>query len=146
MPGFLDRLGKSAQQAAAAAQQQANEARIRLDVRNIGGRLDEKAQVLGHLMFRQHRGETIPEEEYMKVLDEMTQIESQRQAKEVELEDMRSRWLAQQGTAAGPAPAPAPAATPPPPPPAETVACPHCGAANAAGAKFCTECGKAIAG
>ncbi len=149
MAGFFDKIGKAAQQTAA-------EGKIRLDIRNLTGRLDDRAQALGHLMFRQHKGEAIPEEEYVKLLEEMTQIEAERHAKELEL--------------ATPAPAPAPAPTPSPvqapapvaapapaPPPvaasvpaddgpgAGPAFCNNCGQALAPGAKFCPNCGNHIA-
>ena len=138
MPGFFDKIGK-------AAQQTATEGKIRLDIRNLSSRLDDQAQALGHLMFRQHKGETIPEAEYVKILEEMTQIESERHAKELEL--------------AAPAPAPAPMAAPAPvaapapmaaPTPGAEAAgpgpafCNNCGQALAPGAKFCPNCGNHI--
>ena len=136
MPGFFDKIGK-------AAQQTATEGKIRLDIRNLSGRMDDRAQALGHLMFRQHKGETIPEAEYVTILEEMTQIESERHARELEL--------------AAPEPAPAPMAAPAqaahePMEPAPVAAaagpgpafCNNCGQALAAGAKFCPNCGNHI--
>ncbi len=137
MPGFFDRLGKAAQQTAA-------EGKLRLDIRNLQTQLDDRARSLGHLMFRQNRGEEVAEEEYTKLLDEMNRLESERQAKEVELEDLHRP---EQPAAPAPAAAPAAAATPPPAPapaPAQ-VACPGCGAANAPTARFCAECGRPLA-
>jgi len=135
MPGFLDRLGRAAQQTAA-------EGKIRLDIRNLTAQLDDRAQALGYLMFRQNRGEEIPEEEYTKILDAMNGLESERQAKEVELEDLRRPTAP-----AAPAPAPAPVAATAAPTPAAAptgVTCSNCGAANTPTAKFCAECGKPL--
>jgi len=136
MPGFLDRLGKAAQQTAA-------EGKIRLDIRNITAQLDDRARALGYLMFRQNRGEEIPEEEYTKILDAMNGLESERQAKEAELEDLH-RPTAPAAPASAPAPAAAPAAPTSPTAPAG-VTCGSCGAANTPTAKFCAECGKPLA-
>ncbi len=131
MAGFFDRLGKAAQQTAA-------ESRIRLEIHNLGSRLNDQAQALGLLMFSQHQGETVAEEEYTKLLNEMSQTESQRKAKEAELEELR-RPL----TAGAPAPSPA-APAPAPAPAAASAACPSCGAASPAGAKFCLSCGNKL--
>lgn len=138
MPGLFDKIAKAAQQTATAAQEKAAEGKIRLDMRNLSGKLDEQAQALGHLMFRQHRGETIPDEEYTKILNEMMRFESERQAKEVELEDL-SR------PAGAPAPVPGPASAPvrAPAQAANAITC-SCGAVVAAGTKFCPECGSKL--
>ena len=140
MPGLFDRLGKVAQQTAAAAEQAAAEGKIRLDINSLKGRLDDRAKALGHLVYRRQQGEDIAEEELAKLLEEMTQIETQRKAKEAELESLRHR---------GTAPAPTPAPTAQPVAAAETTApasatC-SCGAANPPGAKFCSSCGKPLA-
>ena len=79
MQEFIDRIGK-------AAQQSANEAKLRLAIRNAGGKLDERAQALGHLLFRRHQGESVAEEDMLKLLVEMTQLKADRQAREAELE------------------------------------------------------------
>ncbi len=144
MPGFFDRLGKAAQQTAA-------ETRIRLEINQLTGRFNEQAQALGLLMYRQSsKGEEIAEEEYTKLLDEMAQIDSQRQAREAEMEELH-RPVGAAAAPPAPAPAPSPAAPPPAPAPADPAAaapvgnfCPNCGAANAPGAKFCPSCGQRL--
>lgn len=103
MQDFIDRLGK-------AAQQTASETRLRLAIRTLGGKLDERAQALGHLLFRRHEGEAVAEEDMLKVLKEMSDLKAERQARESELEALH------QAPAAAPAPSdeqPAPAAEPP---------------------------------
>lgn len=125
MPGFLDRLGKAAQQTAA-------EGRIRLEIHNLQSRLNDRAQALGYLMLRQHRGETIPEEKYVELLEEMTKIDSERQAKEVELEDLRRPAEAPSGGAASAAAR------------AEVSITCACGVVNPASARFCTSCGSPL--
>jgi hypothetical protein len=99
---FIDRIGK-------AAQQSASEAKLRLAVRTIGGKLDEKAQALGHLLFRRHQGEAVSEEEMLKLLVEMTQLKADRIAREAELEALHRPPAAQPAPAAEPAPAEEPA-------------------------------------
>ncbi len=129
MPGLFDKLGRAAQQTAA-------ESRIRLEIHNLGTRLNDRAQALGLLMFRQHKGETIPEEEYVKLLDELSAIDQQRRAKEGELEELhRPVGMAEAAPAPAGATSPAPAG----------VTCPGCGAAVAAGTRFCPSCGRALA-
>ncbi len=162
MPGFFDMIGKAAQQTAAAAQQTASEGKVRLDIRNLNARLDDQARALGHLMFRQHKGETIPEEEYVKILDEMMHIEAERRAKEAELETPAVAAAPTAAPMATPAPAPVAMATAAPMPaaaPAQESAveahanpaapaahfCNNCGQSLEAGAKFCPNCGNAIA-
>ena len=103
MQEFIDRIGK-------AAQQTASETRLRLAVRTLGGKLDDRAQALGHLLFRRHEGETVAEEDMLKLLREMSELKAERQAREAELEALH------QAPAAAPAPAaeqPAPTAEPP---------------------------------
>ena len=135
MPGFFDKLGK-------AAQQTATEGKIRLDIHNLSSRLDDRALALGHLMFRQHKGETIPEEEYIKILDKMTQIEAERRAKELELAAPAPASAAAPAQTAAPAPmAPAPVAAAEGSGPAF---CNNCGQALAPGAKFCPNCGNHV--
>ncbi len=82
MQEFIDRLGK-------AAQQTANETRLRLATRNLGGKLDERAQALGYLLFRRHEVETVAEEEMLKLLKEMSDLTAERHAREAELEALR---------------------------------------------------------
>ena len=151
MPSFFDRLGKVAQQTAAAAQQAANEGRIALEVRNIQGRFDDKAKDLGVLMYRRDQGEEVSDEAMLAVLQEMKEIEAEKKAKETEIEEMR-KPAAAEATASAPAPQPAPTPQSAPTPeataepaPAEpaAVAC-SCGATNAPGAKFCTNCGQLL--
>ena len=79
MQEFIDRIGK-------AAQQSANEAKLRLAIRTAGGKLDERAQALGHLMFRRHLGEAVADEGMLKLLVEMTQVQAEKHAREAELE------------------------------------------------------------
>ncbi len=79
MQEFIDRLGK-------AAQQTASETRLRLAIRTLGGKLDDRAQALGHLLFRRQEGETVAEEDLLKILKEMSEIKAERQAREAELE------------------------------------------------------------
>ena len=167
MPGFFDRIGKAAQQTAAAAQQTANDARVRLEIRNLGAHFDERAQALGRLMHRHHKGETIPEADYSQVLQEMDDLEAQRAAKEAELATIQHPEVSVVAPMApasvAPAPTPAPAAEPTtaigtlgqeqtagapvPAPAAEPTAGPRCecGAVNSPGARFCASCGKLLA-
>lgn len=147
MPGFFDRIGKAAQQTAAAAQQTANDARVRLEIRNLGAHFDERAQALGRLMHRHHKGETIPEADYSQVLQEMDDLEAQRAAKEAELATIQHPEVSVVAPMApasvAPAPTPAPAAEPT----VEPTAGPRCecGAVNSPGARFCASCGKLLA-
>jgi hypothetical protein len=132
MPGLLDRLGKAAQQTAAAAQQATAEGKIWLDISRLNGRLGDRAKAIGYLVFREHQGEEIPEEEYTAILQEMTEIQTERQAKEREMEEIRT------GDASSPeSSAPAPEAS--------EIIC-ECGTANPAGAKFCSGCGNPLSG
>ena len=96
MQQFLDRFGK-------AAQLKATETKIRWDIRGFNSKLDERAHGLGHLVFRKHQGETIADEDFDKILAEMSQLVAERKAKEAELEAIREQ-------AAAPAPASPPAA------------------------------------
>jgi translation initiation factor IF-2 len=159
MPSFFDRLGKVAQQTAAAAQQTANEGRIKLEIHQIQTRFDDKAKSLGQLMYRRHSGEEVTDEEMLAILQEMQPIEAERKAKEDELEEMHKPAAPEPAPAPAPAaaqpPAPAPAAEPPPvaeTPVAESPAAEvapaapvcACGATNAPGAKFCTNCGQPL--
>jgi hypothetical protein len=163
MPGFFDRLGRAAQQTAAAAQQAAAEAKVQLDIRQVNGRFDEKAAELGKLVYRQQQGEEVADLELAALIKDLREIDTERAQKEAELQAMRS-----------PAPAPAPPAptpvVPPAPPPAvdpepapvsapveEEVAeesepssepvvaagrlC-ECGTVIPDGAKFCPNCGR----
>ena len=134
MPGFFDRLGKAAQQTAA-------ESKLRLDIHNLNSRLADRAQALGMLMFRQNKGEEISEEEYTKILAEMTDLDNQRQAKEAEMEDLH-----RPAPVASPAPVPTPAPAPTPAPVAAPagVAC-ACGTVNPPGTRFCPNCGQPVA-
>ena len=101
MQEFIDRLGK-------AAQQTASEGRLRLAIRTLGGKLDDRAQALGHLLFRRHEGEAVAEEDMLKILKEMSDLNAERQAREAELEALH------QAPAAAPAAEePAPAAEAP---------------------------------
>jgi hypothetical protein len=161
MPSFFDRLGKVAQQTAAAAQQAASEGRISLEIRNIQGRFDEKAKDLGVLMYRRNQGEEISDEAMLAVLQEMQGIDAEKKAKEAELEEIRKPAAPEASEAAPaprpaapvaptPEPAPQPASTSEPTPVAEPAptapagaAC-SCGAVNAPGAKFCTNCGQLL--
>ncbi len=79
MQDFIDRLGK-------AAQQTASETRLRLAIRTLGGKLDDRAQALGHLLFRRHEGEAVSEEDMLKILKEMSDLKAEQQAREAELE------------------------------------------------------------
>ena len=79
MQDFIDRLGK-------AAQQTASETRLRLAVRTINGKLDDRAQALGHMLFRRHEGETVSEADMLKILKEMSDLKAERQAREAELD------------------------------------------------------------
>ena len=132
MPRFLDRLGKAAQQTAAAAHQATGEGKFRLDISRLNGRLDDHATSIGHLVFRKHQGEQIPEEEYTAILQEMTEILTERQAKETELQALRTG-----GASAAESSASAPEAS--------DIVC-ECGTANPAGAEFCSGCGNPLSG
>ncbi len=107
MQEFIDRLGK-------AAQQTANETKLRLAIRTLGGKLDDRAQALGHLMFRRQEGETVAEEDLLKILKEMSEIKAERQAREAELEALHKAPAeapaAEQSAAPAETPAPAPEA------------------------------------
>ena len=168
MPSFFDRLGKVAQQTAAAAQQAASEGRISLEIRNIQGRFDEKAKELGLLMFQRDQGQEVSDEAMLAVLQEMKGIDAEKKAKEAELEELHKpaataaseaapastpqptapaapasepapAMASEPGTASEPTPASAPVAEPAP----AGMAC-ACGATNAPGAKFCTNCGQLL--
>jgi hypothetical protein len=100
MAGFFERFSR-------VAQQTANEAKLRLDIRNLGGKLDERAQALGHLVFRQHQGEAVSEPDFVKILEEMDQVVAARKGKDAELEALRQRAAAPAPAAPEPRPAPA---------------------------------------
>ncbi len=104
MQEFIDRLGK-------AAQQTANETRLRLNIRTLGGKLDERAQALGYLLFRRNEGETVAEEDLLKLLKEMSDLNAERHAREAELEALHQAPVEQ--------PAPSTAAEEPAPSAAE---------------------------
>ena len=167
MPSFLDRLGRAAQQTAAAAQQAAAEAKAQLEIRQISGKFDEKAAELGKLVYRQQQGEDVPDADLAARLKELREIDAERAQREAELQAVKA-----------PAPVlhePQPPATPAPTPPAEPatadtptsaavgeqatgaeatpVAAPEaastrkceCGTEIPEGARFCPNCGKPAA-
>ncbi len=103
MPGFFDRLGRAAQQTAAAAQKAAEEGKIQLELRQINGKFDEKAAELGKLVYRQQQGEEVADGDLIARIGEMREIERERAAKEAEIAAMHAPTAA------------TPAAPPPPP-------------------------------
>jgi hypothetical protein len=162
MPGFFDRLGRAAQQTAAAAQQAAAEAKVQLDIRQIGGRFDEKAAALGKLVYRQQQGEEVADAELADLIKDLREIDAERAQKEAELQAMK----APPSTPVQAEPKPVVAPEPPPPPEPAPVAVatpveeeePHepepaadvakstriceCGTEIPEGAKFCPNCGR----
>jgi hypothetical protein len=87
MSGLLDKIANAAHQAATGAQEKVEEGGMQFDIHVLNGKMNEQAQILGHLAYRQHRGEAIFDEELDKVLTEMAKIEFERQAKKSELEE-----------------------------------------------------------
>ena len=175
MPGFFDRLGKAAQQTAAAAQQAAAEGKLQLDLRQISGRFDDKAAELGKLVYRQQQGTEVTDAEFATLIAAMKVIEEERARKEAELQALHPPTAPAPAAAPAPAPAPTPAPAPASPPLAEsepvavsspaapeTPATPEaqvapaapvapttrtceCGAEVPLKAKFCPVCGRPLA-
>jgi hypothetical protein len=110
---FIDKIGK-------AAQQSASEAKLRLAVRTLGGKLDERAQALGYLLLKRHQGEEVSDENMLNILKEMVSLKVERQARESDLEALHKAPAAT-ATAAPAAAAPSTneSATPPDAPPAQ---------------------------
>ncbi len=140
MPGFFDKIAKAAQQAANAAQEAASDSGVQLEIHALTGKMDEHAEALGYIAYRQHKGETVSDEEVERILAEMDRIDSERKIKQAQLNDHEP---VAPSAAPVPAGAPAPAAAPAAPAAPAATTC-QCGAAIAPGTKFCGERGARV--